>query len=50
MISTAWYKTKALVSWAQKLQLNLINNNNNKKKVAAESQVNTTPMLQDIRE
>jgi len=48
MISTAWYKTKALVSWAQKLQLNLINNNN--KKVAAESQVNTTPMLQDIRE
>jgi hypothetical protein len=47
MISTAWYKTKALVSWAQKLQLNLINNN---KKVAAESQVNTTPMLQDIRE
>jgi len=49
MISTAWYKTKALVSWAQKLQLNLINNNNNKK-VAAESQVNTTAMLQDIRE
>jgi len=49
MISTAWYKTKALVSWAQKLQLNLINNNNNKK-VAAESQVNTTTMLQEIRE